>query len=128
MIVCNQWSITYLILPLHPSFSVHPYMFFNQDRNTITFIGFNVTPKGDLIHPQNQGVLEEGIMTSQLFDGLKLNGVDFSEDYNKWLKEIMVEKLATVMGVGSEDPDPSYVLTIDNFMKILAIQMRFRYI
>ena len=41
----------------------------------------------------------------------------------------MVEKLATVMGLIPEnvkDPDESYVLTVDNLLKMLAIQMRFR--
>ena len=103
-------------------------MFFNQDCNTITFIGFNVTPNGDLIHPIKQRILEARIMSPDLFNGLKLNGVDFSEDFNKWSKETMVKKLTTVMGVSGDDPDQSYVLTIDNFVKILAIQMRFRYV
>ena len=41
----------------------------------------------------------------------------------------MIEKIGTVMGLKSvKDPDPSYVLTVDNVIKILAIQMRFRYI
>lgn len=41
----------------------------------------------------------------------------------------MVQKLGTVMGLDwLHDPDPSYVLTIDNLIKMLAIQMRFRYI
>ena len=39
----------------------------------------------------------------------------------------MLEKLALVMGIRvPADPDPSYVLTIDNVMKMLAIHMRFR--
>ena len=39
----------------------------------------------------------------------------------------MIEKIATVMGVEFPyDPDESYVLTVDNLIKILAIQMRFR--
>lgn len=45
----------------------------------------------------------------------------------------MIQKLATVMGLRYErgkiqdlDPDKSYVLTVDNLIKILAIQMRFK--
>ena len=39
----------------------------------------------------------------------------------------MIEKIATVMGIEFPyDPDESYVLTVDNLIKILAIQMRFR--
>ena len=46
----------------------------------------------------------------------------------------MIFKLATVIGLKVykqsqiRDPDRSYVLTVDNLIKMLAIQMRFRYI
>ena len=72
-------------------------------------------------------LLEPGIMSADLFSGLQQNGVNFSEDYTKWGKLEMVQKLAIVMGVVPIDPDASYVLTIDNVVKILAIHMRFRY-
>ena len=40
----------------------------------------------------------------------------------------MIEKLCYVMGIQyMSDPDDSYVLTVDNMKKMLAIQMRFRY-
>ena len=39
----------------------------------------------------------------------------------------MIEKLCFVMGIEYiSDPDDSYVLTIDNMKKMLAIKMRFR--
>ena len=43
----------------------------------------------------------------------------------------MIEKIIRVLGLvckvdEDSDPDPSYVLTSDNLVKILAIQMRFR--
>ena len=39
----------------------------------------------------------------------------------------MMQKMSLVMGLEYlSDPDPSYVLTVDNVIKILAIQMRFR--
>ena len=67
-------------------------------------------------------------MSADLFRALQLNGVNFSEDYTRWRKPVMVQKLASVMGVAPIDPDTSYVLTIDNTVKILAIHMRFRYV
>ena len=86
-----------------------------------------VTQKGDLIDPTHHGVLEKAIMTQQLYTGLKLNKVNFEEDYRTWKKQTMIEKITTVMGVNlSRDPDKSYVLTVDNLIKILAIQMKFR--
>ena len=91
-------------------------------------MGFMVTRKGDLIDPaHHHKILERGIMTRQLYTGLKANKVNFEEDYQKWQKGKMIEKIATVMGVEFPyDPDESYVLTVDNLIKILAIQMRFR--
>jgi len=68
-------------------------------------------------------------MTSQLYKGLKQNRVNFDEDYRTWQKSIMIEKIAKVMGIKHpSDPDKSYVLTVDNLIKILAIQMRFRFV
>ena len=71
--------------------------------------------------------IEPGIMTPQLYAGLKQNRVNFDEDHRAWRKEQMITKIATVMGLNSmHDPDNSYVLTYDNLIKMLAIQMRFR--
>ena len=40
----------------------------------------------------------------------------------------MIDKLCRVFGIDcTEDPDESYVLTSDNFLKMMAIHMRFRY-
>ena len=86
-----------------------------------------MTQNGDLIDPANHGVLERAIMTKELYTGLKVNKVNFEEDYRTWQKRTMIEKITTVMGVKlSYDPDRSYVLTADNLIKILAIQMKFR--
>jgi hypothetical protein len=109
--------------------SSHPYIFFNQDRITITFVGFTVTPSGDLIDPTHRGILEAAIVSRQLYDGLIRNKVYFNEDYRRWTKGAMIEKIGTVIGLdlrSIKDPDQSYVLTVDNLIKILAIQMRFR--
>ena len=95
---------------------------------SITFVGFRVKRNGDLIDPDHKGeVLERAIMTPELYAGLKQNRVKFNENYRTWQKGIMIEKIATVMGIEYPyDPDESYVLTVDNLIKILAIQMRFR--
>ena len=113
----------------HQTYSSHPYIFFNQDGMSITFVGFMVTRNGDLIDPARGDVLEGAIMTSQLYTGLQQNRVNFDEDYRTWQKGIMIEKIAMVMGIEFPyDPDESYVLTVDNLIKILAIQMRFRFV
>lgn len=108
---------------------MHPYIFFNEDRVSITFVGFQVNRNGDLIEPKYKTVIERSIMTPQLYEGLKHNKVNFEENYHNWHKLQMLEKLAAVMGMEFvSDPDESYVLTLDNMIKILAIQMRFRYL
>ena len=69
-------------------------------------------------------------MSQPLYTGLRAQGVNFDDDYHTWNKRIMIQKILTVMGLDCDcpdDPDPTYVLTVDNLIKILAIQMRFRY-
>ena len=107
-------------------YSPHPYIFFNQDGISITFVGFTVNKNGDLIDCKNK-IIERAMMTPKLYEGLQLNKVNFTDDHKLWTKETMINKISTVMGVDyHDDPDESYVLTVDNVIKILAIQMRFR--
>ena len=100
---------------------------------SITFVGFNVNRNGDLTDPVSGKVIERASMKPQLYTGLRDNGAELSENYQLWSKETMICKIAMVMGLQLtkckiRDPDPSYVLTVDNVIKMLAIQMRFRYI
>jgi MoxR-like ATPase len=105
----------------------HPYLFFNQDGMSITFVGFNATRTGDLRDPLKGRVIEQRAMTPRLYTGLLLNKVNLSEKYQSWDKTTMIGKIGMVMGLEwSIDPDPSYVLTVDNVIKIMAIHMRFR--
>ena len=107
--------------------SYHPYLFFNQDKMSITFVGFNVNPNGDLFDPVRNEVIQRASLNPQLFAGLEQNGVNLSENYADWNKQTMIQKIGMVMGLEQFiDPDPSYVLTVDNVIKMLAIQMRFR--
>ena len=108
------------------SFSAHPYIFFNWDGASITFVGFNVSPDGTVLDPDGE-IIEIARMSPQLLAGLKHNNVDFAEDYRQWSKPKMIKKIGTVLGLDFVyDPDPTYVLTADNLVKILAIHMRFR--
>ena len=107
--------------------SSHPYLFFNDDGMSITFVGFIINSNGDLVDP-SKAVLEAGIMGPLLYTGLQQQRVNFSDDYRNWEKPAMLQKLSMVRGIDdtSLDPDKTYVLTVDNLIKILAIQMRFR--
>ena len=107
-------------------FSAHPYIFFNNDGMTLTFVGFMVSSKGHLVDAKKR-TLEKAIMSVPLKEALKQQGVDFEDNYNMWKKDRMISVAGNVMGLDQvRDPDPSYVLTVDNLIKILAIQMRFR--
>ena len=66
-------------------FSPHPYIFFNEDRISITFVGFKVhKSSGDLINPADDSTIEKAILTPQLMVGLEMNQVNFNEDYRAW--------------------------------------------
>ena len=86
-----------------------------------------MSPDGRILDP-NGGIIKVAKMSPQLLAGLKHNKVNFAEDYRQWGKPKMIEKVGTVLGLDFVyDPDPTYVLTADNLVKILAIHMRFRY-
>ena len=109
----------------------HPYIFFNPDGHTMTFLGFQISKNGHLLDSNNPTVIiKHNIMLPQLYNTLSINRVKLQENYNKLSKVEKVAKIASVMGLDFgpklTDPDPDYVLTLDNVIKILAILMRFR--
>ncbi|KAL3881508.1 hypothetical protein ACJMK2_027940, partial [Sinanodonta woodiana] len=108
--------------------SPHPYLFFNPDGHTITFLGFNIERStGNLIDQQTGRVLETAIMPKKLYYCLVRNRVPIKEDFDSLPRERKIERLCRVMGNDKpHDPDKTYELTTDNVKKILAIYMRFR--
>ncbi|XP_061169263.1 E3 ubiquitin-protein ligase RNF213-like isoform X1 [Saccostrea echinata] len=108
--------------------SPHPYLFFNPDHHSMTFLGFNIERQsGNLIDVQTNAVLERGIMQRNLQDALIRNRVPINENFDSLPRDQKLFKLCSVMGVEDVfDPDPTYELTTDNVKKILAIYMRFR--
>ncbi|RXN38155.1 E3 ubiquitin-protein ligase RNF213-alpha-like protein [Labeo rohita] len=109
----------------------HPYVFFNHDHVSMTFIGFHLQPnaqKGiDAIDPLTKRVIKQNIMTRELYAGLKLQSVPFNIDFDQLPRHEKIESLSRVLGThSSTDPDKTYELTTDNMLKMLAIHMRFR--
>ncbi|XP_026716672.1 E3 ubiquitin-protein ligase RNF213 isoform X2 [Athene cunicularia] len=109
----------------------HPYLFFNEDRVSMTFIGFHFQPNGrdgvDAINPLNGNVIKRNVMTSQLYNGLLLQRVPFNVPFDQLPRHEKLEKLCLVLGIPWViDPDETYELTTDNVLKLLAIEMRFR--
>ncbi|WAR07202.1 R213A-like protein, partial [Mya arenaria] len=108
--------------------SPHPYLFFNSDRFTFTFLGFYIDRNtGNLVDQQTNRILEQGIMGQNLYDSLVRNQAPIREDFDTLPRDQKIMKLCSIMGVVfPHDPDSTYELTTDNVKKIMAIYMRFR--
>uniref|UniRef100_A0A803YCM8 RING-type E3 ubiquitin transferase n=1 Tax=Meleagris gallopavo TaxID=9103 RepID=A0A803YCM8_MELGA len=109
----------------------HPYLFFNGDRVSMTFIGFHFQPNGahgvDAINPLNGKIIKSNIMSLQLYKGLLLQRVPFDISFDSLSRLEKLDRLCMVLGISYvTDPDETYELTTDNVLKMLAIEMRFR--
>ncbi|XP_013916013.1 PREDICTED: E3 ubiquitin-protein ligase RNF213-like, partial [Thamnophis sirtalis] len=109
----------------------HPYIFFNEDCVSMTFIGFHLQHNNngsiDAINPLNGNIIKRNVMTLQLYMGLALQRVPFNIDFDALTRAEKIEKLCMVLGIQwPTDPDETYELTTDNILKMLAIEMRFR--
>lgn len=109
----------------------HPYIFFNDDHVSMTFIGFHLQPNEqnyiDAIEPASGRVIKKNVMTKALYEGLKLQRVPFNTDFDSLPRGEKIERICRVLGIQWPlDPDETYELTTDNILKMLAIHMRFR--
>ena len=92
----------------------------------MTFVGFTVRD-GNIIDPVLDITVKENAISEELQEALVRNNVKFDENYRNLSKQDMINKLGMVMGIETPtDPDPSYVLTADNVIKMFAILMKFR--
>ncbi|XP_072046321.1 E3 ubiquitin-protein ligase rnf213-alpha-like [Amphiura filiformis] len=107
--------------------SLHPYIFFNHDHESMTFMGFYIDHDGSLRDPSTQNVIEANIMNRILRQALHVNGVELSKDFDNLPRWKKLQQLGRVLAVKEiRDTDETYELTTDNVKKILAIHMRFR--
>ncbi|XP_026078195.1 E3 ubiquitin-protein ligase rnf213-beta isoform X1 [Carassius auratus] len=113
----------------------HPYIFFNADHFTMSFLGFHVQKNGTILNavdPRSGKVLMGNVMTQDLFSDIERQRINLSENFDDLSREDKIRKISFVVGAkkgwekGKFDPDPTYELTTDNVMKMLAIHMRFR--
>ncbi|XP_055097754.1 E3 ubiquitin-protein ligase RNF213 isoform X3 [Symphalangus syndactylus] len=109
----------------------HPYVFFNDDHTTMTFIGFHLRPNSegsvDAINHLTRKVIKRDVMTRDLYTGLLLQRVPFNVDFDRLPRHEKLERLCLALGIPqATDPDKTYELTTDNMLKMLAIEMRFR--
>ena len=66
--------------------SSHPYIFFNQDRVTMTFVGFHIDQNGNLIDPDRRIIIQPNLMSRHLRTGLFVQKVDMETNYESWSK------------------------------------------
>ncbi|XP_037333444.2 E3 ubiquitin-protein ligase rnf213-alpha isoform X2 [Pungitius pungitius] len=109
----------------------HPYIFFNDDHVSMTFIGFHLRPNEqnsvDAIEPNSGRVIKKNVMTRVLYEGLQLQRVPFNINFDSLPRGEKIERICNVLGIQWPlDPDETYELTTDNILKMLAIHMRFR--
>lgn len=109
----------------------HPYIFFNDDHVSMTFIGFHLqlNDQGyvDAVDPSSSRVIRKNVMTRALYEGLKLQRVPFNIDFDALPRSEKIERICNVLGIQWPlDPDETFELTTDNILKMLAIHMRFR--
>ncbi|XP_061703162.1 E3 ubiquitin-protein ligase rnf213-alpha isoform X2 [Syngnathoides biaculeatus] len=109
----------------------HPYIFFNDDHSSMTFIGFylklNSQKEYDAIDPRSGEIIKKNVMSKALFEGLQHQGVPFNIDFDSLPRSEKIQRLCNVLGIKKPlDPDETYELTTDNMLKMLAIHMRFR--
>ena len=62
--------------------SPHPYVFFNDDGISMTFLGFNITPDGNMVDQATRNVLERNVMHRDLQQALRHNRVPLNENFD----------------------------------------------
>ena len=85
----SQWKMFFQLLNyLFWTCSYHPYLFFNRDGFSMTFVGFNANKDGDLIDPIEAASIEglERVVGAQLQAGFRQNNVNLSENYQVWTR------------------------------------------
>ena len=70
-------------------FSQHPYIFFNQDQITMTFVGFKVDEEGQCYDFKSQDPIIGCKVPVKVCECLAMQGVDLQkEDCNMWTKYV----------------------------------------
>eukprot|EP00656_Telonema_subtile_P027205 TRINITY_DN2923_c0_g1_i1.p1 TRINITY_DN2923_c0_g1~~TRINITY_DN2923_c0_g1_i1.p1 ORF type:complete len:2755 (-),score=765.54 TRINITY_DN2923_c0_g1_i1:91-8355(-) len=105
--------------------SDHPIVYFNHGwGDEVSGVGFISV---------NREFLDQ-FVTNDLRHNLEAQGIELTKDWSELTAEQAVEVLTGVEGMsageagaGVNQPDPGYIYTIDNLLKMLSIQMRLKY-
>ena len=110
--------------------SNHPYIFFNADCATLSFLGLEVNSNCELVDEGNN-VLIRNIMTPQmrtlLLSQCQRDTIPiFNRNFDNLSDKLKLKSLCRILGQEEDlTPDPSYKITSDNIKKLLAIRTRF---
>ncbi|KAL7839146.1 hypothetical protein SRHO_G00258040 [Serrasalmus rhombeus] len=103
----------------------HPYILFNADHDSMTFLGFHIHNL-DAIDVRTNTIMEKKVIDRTLFAQLRAQRVPFNINFETLDRFEQLNIISRVLGVNTvEDPDDTYQLTLDNVMKMLAIHLRF---
>lgn len=96
------------------SSSIHPYIFFNPDHATLTFLGFRVDLDGNLLDPQTEEIVKENLMSRHLRTGLHVQKVDLNNDFESYAKYVFSDWRSLLLlsgskNIGSLCPDIAYL-------------------
>lgn len=83
--------IVITLVPIILFSSIHPYIFFNPDHETLTFLGFRVDLDGNLLDPQTGETIGEQLMSRHLRTGLHVQKVDLNNDFESCSKYVSTE-------------------------------------
>lgn len=112
----------------------HPYIIFNSDQETFTFMGIYLDRRTyKFINPNTEQALEGdfiAISPKLRIELLKMY-VPIYDNFNSLPRTKKINTLRAVMGLNSRDlnnhdPDPTYELTMDNCLKLMAIFLRLK--
>lgn len=112
----------------------HPYIIFNSDAQTFTFIGIYLNRTNyKFINPNTDQPLEGDFISFSPLVRIELlkNRQPIYDNFNSFPRTKKINTLRIVMGLNARellnhDPDKSYELTVDNCLKLLAIYLRLR--
>ena len=114
--------------------SLHPYIIFNADKQTFTFMGIYLDRRQyKFIDPNTNELLnmtEIQIPPNMRIELLKQR-IPIYDNFNEFPRTKKINVLRYVMGLDNvgmvnADPDSTYELTLDNCLKLMAIHMRLR--
>jgi hypothetical protein len=112
----------------------HPYILFNNDQETLTFMGIFLDRRTyQFINPNTNQPLEGEFIkfSAQLRIELLKQKIPIYDNFNELPRTKKINTLRYVMGLDyggllHHDPDQSYELTVDNCLKLMAIFLRLR--